>query len=716
MVREFRPSIDAFAFDNSWTLSSDENDHLTSDMLSAASVAVAAVAEPFAAAYGLIGIAVDVIASAILTPIVSRLLIGAGINPGFGLCGGMAYAALDYWNKNWVVPCGPGPERPDPTTPPGAELRDYIWKRLIDSLATDAHRMLETMLIEKTLPGGDSLMLDQTNDEWGIIRRHLDAGQPWPFALIGPSFLPFDNHQMLAIGYDDLGNSRMRIKVYDSNNPGKVCNLEIDLSSTNLGRSYDANAGSWWPLKAMLAHAYSPRTPPIAVGLEEIRVKPGGPYHVGDTVSFEWSGRNAGFGKQFIYRAAMAGGPTLMPDGYKQADRVVPGVTRQGDPVGLVDRVEIRLDTGKAAPGHERDWAGPPGIWRYVPIVEVAGGGDLADRVWKSVPAIGAVADHVDLDVDPLLWTQPVAVSLPSGWGNETAGLDLALVRRPGSFDTDVALLWIDNPAGANVGWVRTGTKLVVANGVADVMSWAAPVQLPVGLGDEDQGAGIAVGSLSFPDIVDAIAVRIDNPGGSNHAYYAMGRRLEPDGNALWNSWTQIPGDWGDETAGAGATLVVLPGRNRPSLFVFFIDNPAGENAGYYRVGYNVDEDGHVTGGWSDRIVVPAWWGFESAGAGVAAGDMTGSGDVDLIIFNVDNPSGGNRGLLRVGWKLDGDGRPRRGWTLAPEVVPGRYGDETAEVGVAFADLSGNGRPDLVFVVMDNPGGGNQLYLWAAVS
>ena len=35
------------------------------------------------------------------------------------------------------------------------------------------------------------------------------------------------------------------------------------------------------------------------------------------------------------------------------------------------------------------------------------------------------------------------------------------------------------------------------------------------------------------------------------------------------------------------------------------IDNPAGKNQGYYRIGKTLDANGNVTGGWSPWIPVP---------------------------------------------------------------------------------------------------------------
>jgi hypothetical protein len=51
------------------------------------------------------------------------------------------------------------------------------------------------------------------------------------------------------------------------------------------------------------------------------------------------------------------------------------------------------------------------------------------------------------------------------------------------------------------------------------------------------------------------------------------------------------------------------------------ITNPGSppSNRAYYRVGWDLDTAGNVTGGWSAPTEVPGWFGAENQGAGVAA-------------------------------------------------------------------------------------------------
>lgn len=80
---------------------------------------------------------------------------------------------------------------------------------------------------------------------------------------------------------------------------------------------------------------------------------------------------------------------------------------------------------------------------------------------------------------------------------------------------------------------------------------------------------------------------------------------------------------------------------------------------------------------------IPGWAPTDAAG--MAAADLSGDGRPDLLVV------AGSR--YRVGRSLDGDGAVAGGWGDWMD-VPGWRG--SADAGVALADLSGDGRPDLV--------------------
>jgi hypothetical protein len=150
-----------------------------------------------------------------------RVPIGDASN---GLCGGMAFAARDYFEAG----------RPPPrvTTPPGAgRLFDYLVARLLDSfnLPFGPARYLE--LMNPALTDGEPFLRwaglgphgrawRMVREEWPKVRSDIDAGHPSPLGLVlTKSHDPFDlkkNHQVLAYAYE-LEGERLTLRLYDPN-------------------------------------------------------------------------------------------------------------------------------------------------------------------------------------------------------------------------------------------------------------------------------------------------------------------------------------------------------------------------------------------------------------------------------------------------------------------------------------------------------------------
>jgi hypothetical protein len=720
----FNPAIDGFGFGNGWHYSDQDGDHLASTFGNAVASAIGPITEPFADALGIVGTGITWVVTRAVLGLAMRIFEDLGFSPAYGMCGGMAFAALDYHKKNWVVPRGytsdstePFPQ-PDASTPEGAALRDYIWTRLNDSLTLNASTFLTKILVHQLLPfnTGNKMLFSETKTEWEKIKQHLDRGEPWPVGLVGSSANPMKSHQVLAIDYRDAGDQKPSLIIYDNNVPGKSSRLDLDFSGEILGASYEY-AAQWMPLKALFCEEYAPKTPPIAIGLERgmVLLHPG-PYHVGDKATMAFMARNSGFGRQPYVRLAVFGGPSMMPT--QIVPRSIDGPAHSHDePPGLnsggslnKEAAPFILQTGKAKDGGDRIWAGPAGNWKFWPMCDV---GRPHEESWKLIPIHDqGTVDQIEIDVDTPRWTAAQRITTRGGWGDETAEIDIAVADLSGTGQNDLVVFRIDDPQGANSGYIHIGRNLD-QNGIVSG-GWSAPVKIPLDFGSQSEGAGIAITHLNFKDETDILLFRIDNPEGQNLGSYAVGRKLQKDGHAGWGYWRDVPGPFGEHNAGAGIAVARLPGHGS-CLIVFFIDNPTGENRAYYRIGWDLDEDGVVKGGWSPWIEFPGWWGEEAQGAGIAAGDMTGSGDVDLVIFNIDHPTTGNRGYFRVAWALGADGRPTKGFGVVPEVTPGFYGNESQGAGVGYTDLNRNLRPDLVFLNLDNPHGANAGWYWSRI-
>ena len=234
---------------------------------------------------------------------------------------------------------------------------------------------------------------------------------------------------------------------------------------------------------------------------------------------------------------------------------------------------------------------------------------------------------------------------------------------------------------------------------------------IPDWFSTQNDGAAIAIVDLNGNGKPDLLAMMVDNPPGLNRGLYRVGRDLDQDANVTggWTPWRDIPDWFAWENQGAGIAVADLNGNGRPDLVVMIVDNPPGPNRGVYRVGHDVDHDGNVTGGWTPWIDIPDWFSWDNQGAGLAVADLNGNGTPDLLIMMVDNPGGQNRGLYRIGRDLDQDGNATGGWTPWLD-VPDWFSWENQGAGIAVADTTGNGRPDMLVFGIDNPPQQNQAF------
>jgi hypothetical protein len=135
-----------------------------------------------------------------------RLGIG---NAALGLCGGMVFAALDYWHAGRL----PSTVQPAPGTP----LFRFVVRRLIDSW----HIPAGVAGYYRGMLSSDAALTRRTiSRQWPRVRALLDAGQPAPIGLVTVAsanpLLLGHNHQVLAYGYAVSG-AEVTLAVYDPN-------------------------------------------------------------------------------------------------------------------------------------------------------------------------------------------------------------------------------------------------------------------------------------------------------------------------------------------------------------------------------------------------------------------------------------------------------------------------------------------------------------------
>jgi len=253
-----------------------------------------------------------------------------------------------------------------------------------------------------------------------------------------------------------------------------------------------------------------------------------------------------------------------------------------------------------------------------------------------------------DIDVNGFVTNNYTsAIPVPGWFGNESQGGGVALANIGHGPGLDLVVFHIDHPSGGNAGYYRIGWDLDATGNVKG--GWTNPIPIPGWFGNDNQGGGIAVADINKNGTPDLVVLHVDNPGGANQAYYRIGWDVNSLGVATgWTAPIPIPGWFGNETQGAGVVVTDMDNDGFLDIVVFHLDNPAGGNRGYYRIGRKLDAFGNVTGGWSRVIPIAGWFGNENSGGGIAAFDINGKGRPDLVVFHVDNPDGDNQGYYRV--------------------------------------------------------------------
>jgi hypothetical protein len=191
-------------------------------------------------------------------------------NAAAGLCGGMVFAALDYWHAGRPPPAA----RPAP----GQPLYRYIVRRLVDSWHLPAG--VAQYYLWMNQPDGDTgfdafgrrVVIDRglawrtIETQWPQIAADLDQGTPAALGLVTvASASPADlglNHQVLAYGYD-ASASQVTVRVYDPNSgQDDGIGIRFDPRTPANPTTFAHNLHIGRPVRGFFRTGYAPATPP----------------------------------------------------------------------------------------------------------------------------------------------------------------------------------------------------------------------------------------------------------------------------------------------------------------------------------------------------------------------------------------------------------------------------------------------------------------------
>ena len=263
---DFDPQKHGFAFVNWWDFDDAEREKLHETFAGYLKWGVIVGA----AAFGLPGALFAILGIRAL-----RKVMESNLAPAFGLCGGMCFTALDFYYKYKAGQPSLREQVPDGRPDTGEDLRSYIWKRQIDSLVSlenlsgDGARFLAWVIALNHIPrgwpfrGGPAWLLAQSKVEWQKLKRSLDQNKPMPIGLVRDSGNVYDDHQVLAIGYDDDAGGGT-IYLYDPNCPDVESTIHITFGEHQLVG--EESCGSSPPLRGFFCETYEPLDPPEVTG------------------------------------------------------------------------------------------------------------------------------------------------------------------------------------------------------------------------------------------------------------------------------------------------------------------------------------------------------------------------------------------------------------------------------------------------------------------
>jgi hypothetical protein len=191
-------------------------------------------------------------------------------NAAAGLCGGMVFAALDYWHAG-IRPAAARPAQGDP-------LYGYLVRRLVDSwhVPTGVAQYYQWMNLPDGDTGFDVLGQHVVTDrglawrtiqaQWPQITADLDRGTPAALGVVTvASASPADlgrNHQVLAYRYD-ASATQVTAWVYDPNTgPDDGIYIRFDPRAPARPTTFAHNLAIGLPVRGFFRTSYAPATPP----------------------------------------------------------------------------------------------------------------------------------------------------------------------------------------------------------------------------------------------------------------------------------------------------------------------------------------------------------------------------------------------------------------------------------------------------------------------
>lgn len=172
-----------------------------------------------------------------------------------GLCGGMCFTALDYYHSGIPIPS----QRTVPRV--RSKLYNHLIKKQVESLIPPDGVV---KVLTWTAKEDRYVWRHTAGREFRKLRLRLDKREPAVLALIrvGRGEDPGLNHQVVARAYYyDEQSSKVEIRLYDPNHPGKEPRLTMSVARALQGINAKQSTGE--RLRGFFVIDYKPGEPPV---------------------------------------------------------------------------------------------------------------------------------------------------------------------------------------------------------------------------------------------------------------------------------------------------------------------------------------------------------------------------------------------------------------------------------------------------------------------
>ncbi|MEU9337225.1 hypothetical protein AB0D49_29375 [Streptomyces sp. NPDC048290] len=298
--------------------------------------------------------------------------------------------------------------------------------------------------------------------------------------------------------------------------------------------------------------------------------------------------------------------------------------------------------------------------------------------------------------------TGRMTADITQGFGIATA--DLNRSGRP-----DALMFWIEE--FDHSGHVGNFGRYLIARDLdtnGDPAAWIGPVTMPTPMSTPTTASGgltetvhVLAGSCTLADLdgdgnQELLVAYLGGIKGNRRLFLRIGWNIDPDTGIARGGWADSeeipwPGRPSDSAPVVAAMDIAVADLNqdlRPELLVMLMEKTPDGVRGTYRIGWDINARGRITGTWGNTRDIPGTYAAV-AGAGIAVADFSGSEKPDLAVLVLEDGPTANSASYRVGWDIQGTGTARSWSAPVPADAGSWYGWVNQGAGLALADLPG---------------------------